>query len=78
MTREEAGGIILEIFRRECDKPGIGMTNKVLHQAYFRRTESALGFFEGVNYLIERRWLAAMEGEQNTHAVTKAGWRADV
>jgi hypothetical protein len=77
MTREQAGTVILDIFKDECEKPGVGLTNKLVHEQYFRRTESGLGFFEGINYLLERRWLAAMEGQANTHALTKAGWRVD-
>jgi hypothetical protein len=76
MTSEEAGDVILAIFRRECDKVGDTLTNKVVHQEYFRKTESGLGFFEGIQYLIQRKWLAIAEGAANTHQITKAGWRA--
>ena len=78
MTHQEAGNVILEIFQRQCDKAGDSLSNKVVHQEYFRKTESGLGFFEGVNYLLQHKWLAPKEGEANTHQITKSGWRADV
>jgi hypothetical protein len=76
MTPEDAGNIILEIFRRECDKAGESISNKKLHGEYFRKTESALGFFEGVRYLVAQKWLVVDEKEENQHQITKAGWKA--
>ena len=78
MTQEEAGGVILGIFQRECDKAGGVLPNKLVHKEYFRKTESGLGFFEGVNYLIQQRWLAVTEGQENCHQITKEGWRVEV
>ena len=77
MTEEEAGGVILGIFKRECDKAGDVLTNKEIHKEFFRKTESALGFFEGVNWLVRQKWLAVHE-DANTYQITKAGWKADV
>ena len=78
MTQEEAGSVILEIFRRECDQAGDCLTNKVVHNAYFKKTESTLGFFEGVNWLVQHKWLVAMEGQENCHRITKSGWKTDI
>jgi hypothetical protein len=78
MTEEEAGSVILEIFHRECAKAGESLTNKELHQEYFRKTESGLGFFEGVKWLVQQKLLAESEGQTNCHQITKAGWRSDM
>jgi len=76
MTPEDAGSVILEIFRKDCDKPGDSLSNKDLHKEYFRKTESALGFFEGVQYLIQHKWLTPTKDTANTHQITKSGWNA--
>jgi hypothetical protein len=78
MTMEESGSVILDIFRKECAKPGDALSNKVVHDAYFKKTDSGLGFFEGVRWLVKHRWLAEKEGEVNTYEITKAGWKADI
>ena len=75
MTSEEAGSVILDIFRKECEKPGDALSNKELHNEYFRKTQSALGFFEGVKYLVSHKLLAEKEDEANTHTITKSGWK---
>jgi hypothetical protein len=76
MKPEDAGNIILDIFRRDCDKAGESLSNKKLHGEYFRKTDSALGFFEGVRYLVDHKWLAVNETEENCHQITKSGWKA--
>jgi|SwirhirootsSR3_FD_contig_51_7240512_length_322_multi_1_in_0_out_0_1 hypothetical protein len=78
MTQEEAGSVILNIFKRECDKAGDVLPNKTLHKEFFRKTESGLGFFEGVKWLVDQKWLAVNEAQENSHSITKAGMRADV
>ena len=78
MTAEEAGYIILDIFHRECAKAGESLSNKDLHGAYFRKTESTLGFFEGVAYLTERKWLTPTKDAVNSNQITKAGWNTAV
>jgi hypothetical protein len=75
---EEAGNILLEIFQRTCSKPGESLSNKLLHDAYFKKNDSSLGFQEGLKYLVQKRWLEPTEGAANTHHITKSGWRADV
>jgi hypothetical protein len=54
------------------------LTNKLLHDAYFRKTDSGLGFMEGLKYLVEKRWLAATVGVVNCHEITKSGRRREV
>jgi hypothetical protein len=76
MTMEEAGMVILEIFKKQCKKPGETLSNKVVHEIYFKKTESGLGFADGVRWLVKHRWLAEKDG--NAHEITKAGWNADV
>jgi len=78
MTEEEAGAVILGIFKRECEKAGDVLTNKQVHKEFFRKTESGLGFFEGVNYLVRQKWLVVSEADANSLQITKAGWREDV
>jgi hypothetical protein len=75
---EESGNVILAIFQRDCSKPGDSISNKLVHDAYFKKTDSGLGFMDGIKYLVEKRWLAATEGVENTHQITKTGWQADV
>ena len=78
MIGEESGDVILAIFQRDCKKPGDSLTNKLLHDAYFRKTDSGLGFTEGLKYLVEKRWLAATVGVVNCHEITKSGRRREV
>jgi hypothetical protein len=75
---EESGNVILEIFQKECSKPGDSMTNKHLHDIFFKKTQSGLGFMDGLRHLVQKRWLAANPNVQNSHTITKSGWAAEV
>jgi hypothetical protein len=77
MTGEESGNVILSIFQRDCKKAGDKLSNKALHAAYFRKTDSGLGFQEGLKYVVGKKWVAAAE-EENTHKITASGLRQDV
>jgi len=77
MTPEDSGNIILDIFRRDCSKAGDSLSNKQLHEEYFHKTDSAMGFFEGVRYLVDHKWLVLNKLEANHHQITKAGWKAN-
>ena len=82
MKQEEAAGVILNIFQRKIakngDKAGDVLSHKVLHVEYFKKTGSGLGFFEGVNWLLKKKWLEAVEGQENCHRMTRAGRQADL
>jgi hypothetical protein len=78
MSPEEAGRVILNIFQRQCHKAGDVLSNKALHKEFFRQTESGLGFFEGVRWLVDHKWLAVGDTDPNGHSITKAGLRADI
>jgi len=70
--------MILAIFQRDCRKAGDSISNKLLHDAYFKKNDSGLGFAEGLSYLLGKGWIAATEGVVNSHRITPAGWRTDV
>jgi hypothetical protein len=78
MTGEESANVILEIFQKSCKKAGDSMSNKLLHDAYFKKTQSGLGFAEGLKYLVDKKWLAADPTAPNTHVITKTGLHAEV
>ena len=78
MTQEEAGSVILEIFQRHSRKSGEFLSNKDLHDEFFKKTQSGLGFFDGVKFLLEHKWLAPAEGQENCHKLTKSGLRAEI
>ena len=78
MEQEEAANVILNIFQRKSAKTGDMLTHKALHVEYFKKTGSGLGFFEGVNWLLKKKWLETVEGQENCHRMTRAGRQADV
>jgi len=78
MDQEEAANVIIDIFQRKSAKNGDALSHKVLHVEYFKKTGSGLGFFEGVNWLLKKKWLESVEGQENVHRMTRAGKHADV
>ena len=76
MTAEEAGRVILEIFRAKCKKAGDSLSTAVIHKEYFRKTGSALGFDDGVAWLFRANCLAK-GAKPNTHEITDVGLTHD-
>jgi hypothetical protein len=78
MSSEESASLILDIFRRSCPSAGQSLSNKQLHVEYFKKSGSGLGFFDGVNWLLKKRWLEPVEGQENCHRMTKAGRQSEI
>ena len=77
MNPEESGNILRDILRDSCETPADFLSNKDLHKEYFRKTESARGFFEGIEYLLHKKHITQTKDHQNCHQLTKAGRNAD-
>jgi hypothetical protein len=76
MTPEEAGRVILDIFRAKCKKAGDSLPTNVVHKEYFRKTGSALGFEGGIGWLFRHHCLAP-SSKPNVNEITEVGLTHD-